>query len=678
MPRRSPVNRPGSGRCLSLAAACGFVAALASLPSHAQQTAGFAQPLKKLSLEELMNVNVSTASRVSQPLFDSPVAAYVVTRDEIRRAGVRSIPEALRLAPGVEVAREGTNSWNITIRGFNSDLSNKLLVLIDGRSVYSPLFAGVFWDAQDYLLEDIDRIEVIAGPGGTMWGANAVNGVINIITRRAGESTGGFVAGGGGNEQGFASARIAGRLPGDWQARGYLTYFDRDASRPSDGSRGIDDWDGFQAGFRTDHEAGADAFTVQGDAYGGNERALYNRDFTLGTLPGEPRVQRTEIDGQNVLGRWTRRARPGSEMSLQVYVDRTRREIPETFTERRGTLDLDFQHLLPLGSRNKLIWGGGLRYTEDSIRNSQFASFLPPSRSDYTFSAFLQDEFALVPQRAFLTAGTKVEHNDYSGFEVQPNLRLAGLVSERQTLWASVSRAVRIPSRLDADLQLTAPVSVPGLPVPLYVRVDGSEDFDSEEVWAYEAGWRMRLAGSLTLDLAAFHNEYEDLQTQEPLPLFVVPGPPTYLMFPNVLRNGKDARSDGATLAATWQPAESWRLQFSYTYVELEMQPHPDSNDQGARTVEGNSPKHQAALHAYVDLARDVSLYGGLRYVDELPSQGVPDYLSLDASVIWSVDERLELSLTGRDLLDPLHPEFGVGAPNQIERNWYARLAWRF
>jgi iron complex outermembrane receptor protein len=645
-----------------------------SIASQAHATAP-ARSLKELSLEELMNVRVSTASRISEPLFTAPVAAYVITREEILRSGARSLPEALRLAPGVEVARENTHSWNITIRGFNSDLSNKLLVLIDGRSVYSPLFAGVFWDAQDYLLDDIERIEVIAGPGGTMWGANAVNGVINVITRPAAASSDRFVGGGGGNEQLFAGARFAGQPARDWDGRAYLKYFDRDPSQPSDGSRGYDDWEGYQGGFRADRESGPDTYTIQGDAYGAEQGAFYNRDFTLGTLPGDPVPQRTDIGGQNLLGRWTRRGDAGSAMSLQAYVDRTERDIPDTFTERRVTADIDFQHNFAAGSRHAVIWGGGLRYSEDSIDNSLFATFTPASRGDWTASAFIQDKIRL-SDRAYLTAGTKLEHNDYTGFEVQPNLRLALPLSERQTAWAAVSRAVRIPSRLDTNLDLTAPFSIPGLPVPVFVLVSGSEDFDSEEIWAYEAGWRAQLEAGLSLDLALFHNDYRDLQAQSSQDPFVVPGPPTYLVIPATLVNGKDARSHGGTLAARWQPNEVWQFQLAYTYTDLDVQPHPGTNDPGARDVEGNTPQHQAAVRAYLALPGDFSFYGGLRWVDELPSLGVPEYYAFDANLQWRPNEHLELALSGRDLFDPLHPEFS--AANQIERSWYASVTWHY
>jgi len=662
-------------QCLSVAAV------LLSAVAHADQAAeAFPQSLRSLSLEELMAIDVSTASRYPIHRAEVPAAVHVITQDEIRRSGARSIPDALRLAPGVEVAQEGSYSWNVTMRGFNGDLSNKLLVLIDGRSVYSPLFAGVFWDVQDYPIEDIDRIEVVGGPGGALWGANAVNGVINIITRTADQAPGVMASvGGGDEEQLFGSVRVADALGDGWHGRGYVKFFERDAALPLSGDPGIDDWDMWRAGFRLDREVDRDAWTIQGDIYDGTETSRFDRNFTLGSLPtGGPIIADIDLGGANVLGRWSRQTESGSEFRLQFYFDRTQRDIPQTFDEDRNTYDLDLQHRFQIGNRHDFVWGTGVRLTEDSLGNSAFAAFLPPDRSDWTFSAFAQDRIELSKERVFLTAGSKVEHNDYSGWEVQPSFALTTLVTPHQTVWASVSRSVRIPARLDHDLLLTVPVSIPGLPVPLFVQVNGTEDFDSEKLWAYELGWRAKLGAAVALDLSVYHHEYEDLQTQEQIsPPFVVPGPPTYLLFPFTLENGKDASGDGATLAATWQADDAWRLQFNYTYFNLEVTPHPGTADAGTFRAEGDSPKHQAALYSYLDLAHGVSLFAGLRFVDELPSQNVPDYFAFDANVIWRFGKHFELSLAGRNLFDPGHIEFGSDTPRAIERSWYARLAWR-
>jgi iron complex outermembrane receptor protein len=664
--------------CRGIAAITALSAAALASPDALAITAdGFRDELKQLSLEELMNVEVSTASRIPERQFESASAVHILTRDEIRRAGVRSIPEALRLVPGVEVARESSSSWNITMRGFNGELSNKLLVLIDGRSVYTPLFAGVFWDVQDTFIGDIDRIEVVGGPGGSLWGANAVNGVINIITRSAKDTHGGLIGVGGGDEERlFGGLRFGGELGNDWHGRGYLKFFERDGSQPIAGGSGIDDWEMFQGGFRFDREAGTDSYTVQGDAYQGEQRSRFARDFTLGTLPTGSFVGDIELKGGNVLGRWSRQSTPDTGHSLQFYFDRTEREIPGTFAEDRDTVDIDFHHYFPVGERHDLHWGAGLRYTSDSIGNTIFATFIPASRSDWTISAFLQDKIDLWQERVHLTVGSKVEHNDYTGVEVQPGVSLTALVSEKQMFWGSISRAVRIPSRLDSDLQFTIPLAIPGIPIPIYARVNGSENFDSEEVVAYEAGWRAELSPTVALDIAIYHNEYEDLLTQEPLTPILVTDPLPYILLPNILTNGKDASADGATLAATWQPSDRWRLQFHYSYVDLDVKPHPDTLDPTTRNVEGSSPEHEFALHTYIDLPYDLSFYGGLRYVDDLPALGVADYVAMDANLVWRVSETVELALSGRNLLDPEHSEFSGG--NEIERSWYARISWRY
>lgn len=420
--------------------------------------------IKGTSLIELMNMKITSVSKTEERLSDAPAAVYVITHDDIRRSGVTSIPEALRLAPGVHVAREGAHSWAISIRGFNSDITNKLLVLIDGRSVYSPLFAGVFWDVQDTLLEDVERIEVISGPGGTLWGANAVNGVINIITRSAQDTLGGFAEFGGGNqEQGFAGLRYGGKLGEDAAVRGYLKTFSRDSFRRADGERAIDDWQMNQGGFRLDwQQSEADLFTVQGDIYSGKEDGMFRDDFILGTVPGPDFKDQSDVAGGNLLGRWERQLSETSDFQLQAYYDYSKREIPGTYDEARDTFDIDFQHHFKLGRRNDILWGLGYRWTRDDIDNTTFATFTPDSRSDETFSAFLQDKIDLWDEKLFLTLGSKFEHNDYTGFEYQPNARLSWLPTERQTLWAAVSRAVRTPARLNTDLRLTAPV--PGLP----------------------------------------------------------------------------------------------------------------------------------------------------------------------------------------------------------------------
>ena len=632
--------------------------------------------LADFSLEQLADVKVTSVSRQSERLSEAAASVYVITHEDIVRSGVTTLPEALRLAPGVEVARKGSYTWSISLRGFNNNLSNKLLVLIDGRSVYSPLYAGVFWDVQDTLLEDVDRIEIISGPGGTLWGSNAVNGVINIITRSSADTRGGYVELGGGNEQrAMGGFRYDGRLGKDVSARAYFKYTDTDASRLPGGGSALDYWHMSRGGFRMDWGRGkSDAITLEGNAYTGKEHGRFRGDFTLGTLPGNDQPGFVDLAGFNLLGRWSRTLDSGSSMSLQAYYDYTKRDIPSTYGETRHTFDLDFQDQLTLLQRNDIVWGAGFRLSSDRLDNTYFATFEPSSRTDLTFSGFVQDKIDLWSGRLFLTLGSKFEHNDYTGFEYQPNARLSWLVSDRQTIWAAVSRAVRVPSRLDADLRLIAPFDVG---VPLYVTVNGSHDFKAEELLAYEAGYRIQPLDNLSLDMAAFYNNYDRLETTEPGTPSIVPSPPLfYIILPATLFNGMKGETYGGTLTANWKPVPGWRLELQYSYLDIQLHHIPASRDTAGENIEGQSPENQVSLHSYVDLPHNLSLYTGLRYVDKLPSLGVNSYLALDISLLWQPLANVEFSLSGRNLADRNHLEYG--GSNLVERSVYGKIVWRF
>ena len=455
---------------------------------------GVAQ-LKELSLEELMDIEVTSVSKRPERLSETASAIQVITQEDIRRSGATRLPEALRLASNLEVAQIDSRRWAISARGFNSPFSNKLLVLIDGRTVYTPLFAGVFWDVQDTLLEDIDRIEVISGPGATLWGANAVNGVINIITKDAKDTQGTLLAGGGGTElRGFGGVRYGGAVAPNFRYRIYGKYFDRDGTVLPDGRDASDDWHQGQGGFRMDWDASeSDVFTVQGDGYDGRI--------------SQAGADAIDVSGANVIGRWSHTFYEGSELTLQLYYDRTHRDIPGEVSEDLDTYDVDFQHRFPLGERHDIVWGLGYRLIEDDVGNSPAVAFLPPQVSRQWFSGFVQDEIALVKDRVHLTLGTKIEHNDYTGFEFQPSGRLAWRLSEQQILWSAISRAVRTPSRIDRELFLR--VDDPDL------RIDGGPDFESEELLAYELGYRVQPFSRLGLSLAAYYNDYDDLRSRE-------------------------------------------------------------------------------------------------------------------------------------------------------------------
>ncbi|MEO8464032.1 MAG: TonB-dependent receptor [Gammaproteobacteria bacterium] len=653
----------------------------AALFGGAHSALADAGDLLDMSIEQLADLQITSVSRAEERLADAPAAVFVITGDEIRRSGVRSIAEALRLAPGVEVARRNAAAWSITIRGFNSDLANKLLVLIDGRSVYSPLYAGVFWDVQDTLLEDIDRIEVIAGPGGTLWGANAVNGVINIITRPAASTSGAFLEAGGGNEErGFAGFRYGGTLGRDIAARAYVKYFDRGPTTQLTGAEGTDAAHMAQAGFRLDWgSADADRFTVQGDVYGGEEGGTFQDSFTLGTLPAGSTTSDAELRGANALARWERTLGNHASFALQAYYDHTNRDIPNTYHEKRDTLDVDFQHHLRQRERHDVLWGMGFRSSADEIGNSALVSFDPDHRDDHTFSAFLQDKIALKSDKWYLTLGSKFEHNDYTGSETQPNVRLSWLMSDRQSFWTAASRAVRIPARLDVDLQLTVPIAAPTIPIPVYVTAEGNHDLLSETLLAYEAGYRIRVTGRLSFDLSVFQNSYDHLQTVEPGAVtLVLMSPLPYAILHQSLESLMEGHSSGGTFVANWQPVDGWRLRFQYTGFDLDLKTKAGSTDALRPLLGGNSPGSQVSVHSFLDLPHALRLYVAARRIAALPNQGVPSYVAVDTSLLWRPRERLDASFSVQNLNDDRHVEFSSGGGNQIERSAFLRVLWSF
>jgi iron complex outermembrane receptor protein len=630
-----------------------------------------------LTIEELGDLQITSVSRRAESRSAAAASIYVITAEDIRRSGVTSIPEALRLAPGVEVARNGSSEWTISIRGFSSDLSNKLLVLIDGRSVYSPLFAGVFWDVQDTLLADIERIEVISGPGGTLWGANAVNGVINIITRGAADTPGGSLHLGSGDEEQSAAFRYGWAVNENMDARVHVKAFERGSSEELTGGAAFDEWNLARTGFALDwRPTAADDIDFRSSFYEGEENAFVRGDFTLGTLPQEDIPDEIDLSGSDLLVSWRRTRSPDSFWRMLLYYDHTDRQIPGSFNEARDTFDFELQHDLAAIGRHNMLWGAGLRSTSDDIGNTLFATFTPASRSDRTLSAFLQDRIEIRPEKVFLTIGSKFEDNDYTGFEYQPNVRVTWLASDVQTVWGALSRAVRVPARLNTDLRLIAPLSIPGLPFPVFVNVNGNRDYESEELSSLEAGYRIRIRDSLSVDVAVFTNEYDKLQTQEAVPPIVVPGPPTYLLIRATLDNGLGADSSGGTIAVNWQPLQRLRLQMHYARLNLDLDLDAGSNDLNAVNVAGNSPENQIGAHAFVELPHHLSLYAGARYVDELPNQGVPSYTALDLSLAWNPTPRLRVSATMNNANDARHLEFGSG--RYIERRAFLQASWTF
>jgi len=631
--------------------------------------------LKQLSLEQLGNVEVTTASKEPESVWRTPAAIYVITQEDIRRSGATSIPEVLRLAPGIEVARTDSDHWAVGVRGFVGQFSKSLLVLIDGRSVYTPLFAGVYWQLQDTPLEDIERIEVIRGPGGTIWGANAVNGVINIITKSAKDTHGALVSAISGNvDQGIGVARYGGDNGKSFNYRIYGKGIIRSPEFHPDGAN-FDDWRTGQLGFRTDWgAANRDAFTLQGDMYKGSDG---ERVAISSYSP--PAVQvfngPHDVGGGNLLGRWRRQLDGDSDLQLQTYYDRTSRFSPQ-LDEIRNTFDLDFLYHFKLKGNQDLLSGIGARWSPDRIiQHFDTLDFEPQRETDSIYSWFLQDGIPIVPDRLSVTLGSKFEHNNYSGFEFQPNVRLLWTPTEHQSVWAAVSRAVRTPSRLDQDLRLTD-----FLLANIFLRVVGSKKFVSEKLLGSELGYRALLAKGLYLDIAAFHNDYDDLYGYGPGAVFLESSPPpAHLILQLPLANALKGSTYGVEITPDWKPVSWWDLKGSYSYLHLAVRDKSGFTD-NLNTVSdnGSSPHHQFVLESLFNLPKKLELDSTIRYVSALPAQAVGAYTTADLRFGWRPTSDWELSLVGENLMQPQHAEFGadVNTIVGIKRGVYGKITW--
>ncbi|MBI1849514.1 MAG: TonB-dependent receptor [Planctomycetes bacterium] len=640
--------------------------------------------LSELSIEELMNVEVTSASKKGQKLSDVAAAIYVLTQEDIHRSGVRSIPEALRMVPGLDVAQLNSNQWAISSRGFNSVFSNKLLVLIDGRSVYSPAFSGTFWDAQDTVLADVDRIEVVRGPGGSLWGANAVNGVINVITKSARDTQGFLIEGGAGTEErGFGTVRYGGQLSDDLWFRVYGKYFDRDSFAESQGSVANDSWNVLRGGFRADWEPeSGDHFTIQGDAYDGTA----SHAIALSTLT--PPFQSVGLDhsgisGGNVLGRFTHHFSKTSDAEVQLYVDHSKEGL--LLDVRYDTVDLDFHHHVALSDVHDLVWGAGYRFIHDRLGAAPTVSVDPSGRDSDVVSVFAQDDITVVPDRFRLTVGSKFEHNDYTHPEFQPTVRALWTPTAKQSVWGAVSRAVRTPSRAEADARVNvATIPDTGGGVPGQVRFFGDHGFRSEELVAYELGYRVQATDRLSFDTAAFFNKYDSLLSSEPgTPFFETDPLPPHVVLPLRAENRLKAESYGVETSTTWSPTDSWKLHASYTGLLLFVHRADGSNDPNATTGEGLSPENQFNARSYFDLTDRLGVDVAAYYVDHLPANHVPSYVRLDLHLSWRPTDTVEIELGAQNLLDPQHPEFrdssGIGfIGTEIQRSVYGVVTLRF
>ena len=622
---------------------------------HAQDTEAVvasSSDLKRLSIEELLNVEVRTVSRRTEKLDQTPSAVQVITQEQIRKSGATSLPEALRLATNLQVAQVNSSQWSISARGFNNVLANKLLVMIDGRTVYTPLYAGVFWDIQNILLEDIDRIEVISGPGGTLWGSNAVNGVINIITKSAKDTQGILVEAGVGNElRNYGSVRYGGKINDKFHYRAYATGFKRASFKNLENNDAEDDWTMAQGGFQLNWEPNAtNDLMLQGNVYD-----------TRPNPDGNPTA--IKALGQNILARWIHKNSSNSDFRVQIYYDRTFRDFRNGFREKLNTYDADAQHRFVLGKYNEIIWGLGVRVMDHSVDNLELFRFEPAEKTLHLYSLFIQDRISVVNERLDVTLGIKAEHNRYTGMQYQPGVRLAFKINSSQLLWAAASRAVRIPSRIDRDFFLNVSPEIP--------LIEGNDNFESEGVYSYEFGWRMRLS-SASLSVATFYNQYENLRSAEPGP------PPLYV--PITFANGVEGDTYGVELSGTYEPWNWARIRGGYTFLNKDLSVEPGSNDLNGGSVESNDPTHQFSIQTMIHPGRNTELSMTTRYVDDLANPRVAAYWELDARIAWRPAAFIELSIVGQNLLHDKHIEFIPSSPETryVERNIYGKVACRF
>ncbi len=642
--------------------------------------------LMEFTLEELMEVEVTSVSKKKEKLFETPSAVYVITSEDIRRSGAVTFAEVLRLAPGVQVAHLDGNAWAVTARGFNSLFASKLLVMIDGRSVYSTLFSGVFWDELNIMMEDVERIEVVRGPGGTVWGANAVNGVVNIITKHSRDTQGGLVtAGGGKEERGFGSFRYGEEVNSDLHLRAYGKYFDRDASAERLGKSAEDEWAIFSGGARMDWNFSArNKLMIEGNHYNGESSERADANVVSFTAPFTDSFDRDlQINGSDFLIRWEHEFSADSDMALQFFFNQQHRNNTAAPDILIDTYDVDFQHRFSPAKRHEVIWGLGQRFVNDSLEEGFNVKFSDVSRLNYIFSAFLQDDIELVPEKLHLILGSKFGENNYTGFEYQPSARLSWTPNSDHTVWGAVSRAIRLPSRSEDTIRInTSAVASPlGTAV---VGQFGQGSFESEDLLALELGYRRRVNDKFFFDLATFYNFYDDLISREPESLFFEASPgPLHAVFPLSAGNAGNAETYGIELAAQWTPTAWWKLNAGFSWFQMDFDVDAGSGDTFSSVIEGNDPEFQAQLRSYVDLPYDLEFDTALYFVDELESSSVQRYTRVDLRLGWRPLENLDFSAVVQNLQEDEHAEFGPESlqffsPTKIQRTIYGKITWRF
>ncbi|MEQ9333451.1 TonB-dependent receptor plug domain-containing protein [Thalassobaculum sp.] len=625
-----------------------------------------------LTLEQLLKIEITSAAKRPESIENTPAAVFVLTNEDIRRMGARSIPEALRMVPGLNVAQITASSWSISSRGFNGRFANKLLVLIDGRTVYTPLFSGVYWDRQDTLLEDVERIEVIRGPGAALWGANAVNGVINVITKHARDTRGGFLsAGAGSNDEIRGEGRYGGSLGENGHYRVYGKAFSEGSRAGNDGVGGADDWRSARAGFRVDlSEPGGDTWHVQGGSF-----SSVVGDGYVGPTLTAPYSERLEVDGEVaghfVLGSWSRELSAGNQVEMRMYYQRDALVDPRV-EEERDTVDVEALHRFAVGDRHRIVWGAGGRYSRDNLSESFAVDFEPDSDDLYLINAFAQDTLQFFGGDVEVTAGTKVEYNSYTGLEIQPSVRGIWHLDDRNSTWAAVSRAVRTPSRAENDLDIAAIVIPPtagGL--PSVVRFIGDPSVTSEDLLSLEAGYRWQADRNLSFDVAAFYNFYDRLVSSTAGTPFAASSDGTsYVVVPLDTANDDEADVYGLEVVGNWRPAESLRLQGWYAFLQTDYAQSADSN-------------HQVAARSLWDVTPTVTLDATARYVSEIDVNDTDAYVELGVRLAWRPVPNLELAITGQNLLHSERLELNGDAvagtiSTKAERSVFGSVSLKF
>lgn len=641
----------------------------------------------EFSIEDLMNIEVSSVSKKEQSLSDIPVAVYIITKEDIRRSGHHSIPEILRMVPGMQVARIDSNKWAITSRGFNTRFANKLLVMVDGRSVYTPLFAGVYWDIQDVIIDDIERIEVIRGPGASIWGANAVNGVINIITVKPSDDQGGVVSVVAGNEEKVnASICYADQIKENLFYRANIKYFEKDAmiSSPNQSSDG---WDQYRLGFHVENIISEDLdYHIDMEYYQGDveESGIFIPLFTPPFF--EMKSDILNLEGGYISGKIHYQIDEEQQISIQSYFDVNNRDSL-ILNQDRKQWNFEINHQWGWSEKNELIWGGGVRWDQLNLGNTAAVEFHPEDREDWLYNIFVQNEFEMMQDQVWLTTGIKLEENDYTGFEYQPTGRIYWKCNDKHSFWGSISRAIRTPSRAEEDAIIYNGISFSEEGVPVYPRLTGDSQASSEELLAYELGHRWNFSESLYLDQTVFLNQYDQLRSLEPRS-FILQSDPLYpyIFMDFSFENNLNASIYGYEFSGFWQPFKCWRTKFNYSLIRLDFDLEKNSIDFNALDGEKTSPQHQFNIASFLDLPFHLKWNTSLYYVDSITTertfnQGViPSYIRWDMNMIWNPTTNWEMMIGVQNILDNQHSEFinFLGSSVEIQRSYYGKIRWLF